>query len=199
MNEPAMKGPTPLPVQEAIRTRCSVRTYAPGKLSWSTVTELLLAAVRAPTAMHEEPWGFAVIQDPGLLKRISEQARRLLADEPHPELLHRGGPALDVFARPDFDVFHGAGTLIVIGSESDGRFVAADCWLAAANLMFEASALGLGTCIIGSALGALNLPEMKTDIGVPDDFTAVAAIVVGTPAGVTAPSPRREPRLLAWT
>ena len=185
-------------VQEAIRQRGSVRAYGPGKLSWSTVTALLGAAVRAPTAMHLEPWSFVVIQNAEILRALSDRARLLFAEEPHPELLHRGGHALDVFTRQDFDVFHGAGTLIVIGSQLEGPFVAADCWLAAANVMLEAHALGLGSCVVGSALSALNLPETKSVLNVPNDFTAIAAIVVGEPAGPITPTPRQEPRVLAW-
>lgn len=190
-------GSTPT-VQEAIRERASVRAYAPGTLSWSTLTTLLAAAVRAPTAMHLEPWAFVVIQNAEVLRALSDRARLLFAEQPHPELLHRGGHALDVFTRHDFDVFHGAGTLVVIGSQQEGPFVAADCWLAAANLMLEAHALGLGSCVIGSALTALNLPETKSILGVPDDFTAIAAITVGKPAEPATPTSRREPRVLAW-
>jgi nitroreductase len=197
-SKPAFKSRSAISVEDAIGQRSSVRAYAPGKLPWTSVKALLSAAVRAPTAMHQEPWAFAVVQDPALLKRISERARQLMADEPHPELLHRGGHVPDVFAEPGFDVFHGAGTLIVIGTQSDGRFAVADCWLAAENLMLRAFAMNLGACVIGSAIGALDLPEVKSEIGLPDDFRTIAPIVVGTPAMPVPPTPRREPRLLAW-
>jgi nitroreductase len=186
-------------VEDAIRLRSSARAYAPDKVPWTAVTSLLSAAVRAPTAMHDEPWAFAVIQDPALLKEISERARKLMADEPHPELLHRGGHALDVFRERGFDVFHGAGTLIIIGTQSEDRFAVADCWLAAENLMLQAFAMNLGTCVIGSAVAALDLPEVKSQVGLPDDFKPIAPIIVGIPAAPAPPTPRRDPRLLAWT
>jgi nitroreductase len=188
----------PKAVQDAIRCRCSVRAYAGGKLPWTILSALLSAAVRAPTALGAEPWAFAVVQNPALLKAISERARMLLADEPHPELLHRRAGAIPMLAVHDFDVFHGAGTLIVIGSDRKGEFVAADCWLAAENLMLQACAMGLGTCVIGSALSALNLPEVKDEIGLPKNFQAFAAIAAGVPAGAALPAARREPRVLAW-
>jgi nitroreductase len=64
--------------------------------------------------------------------------------------------------------------------------------------MLQAVSMGLGTCVIGSAVGALNLPEVKAEIGVPEDFRAIAPIVVGVPAAATQPSARRDPQLLAW-
>lgn len=185
-------------VEDVIRRRASVRAYVPGKLPWATISDILSAAVRASTAMDTQPWAFAVVQDADLLKRISDRARLLFAEEPHPELLHRGVHALDVFSKPDFNVFHDAGTLIVIGSQTQGRFVTADCWLAAGNLMLQACAMGLGTCVIGSAIDALNLSEVKAEIGVPDDFTAIAPVVVGEAAASVPPTPRSEPRVLTW-
>ena len=188
-----------LSVQDAIEQRSSVRSYRLGKLPWVSITALLAAAVRAPTAEHAEPWAFAVVQDTDLLKRVSERARLLFADEPHQALLHQGGRALDIFAKHDFNVFHDAGTLIVIGSESNAPFVSADCWLAAGTLMLAACAMGLGTCVVGSAIAALNLPETKAEMGVPADFTAVVPIVVGIPAGPTSATSRRAPCVIAWT
>ena len=134
---------------EAILARRSVRAYAPDELDRNTVQTLLEAAVRAPTAMHEEPWAFVVVQNRQILKQLSDRAKPLFI-----ERLHRshptGGHAIDTFANPDFNIFHGAGTLIVICAKPSGPFVEADCWLAAENLMLAACAIGLGSCVIGS-------------------------------------------------
>jgi nitroreductase len=46
---------------EAISKRSAVRSYRAEPVDEATVRELLDAAVRAPTAMHAEPWAFAVI------------------------------------------------------------------------------------------------------------------------------------------
>jgi len=83
------------------------------------------------------------------------------------------------FASPDFCVFYDASTLIAIGTKPLGRFVIADCWLSAENLMLPASALGLSTCGIGSAVPALNSPETKSELAIPSDVEIVAPIIVG--------------------
>lgn len=189
----------PMSVLEAIDQRRSVRSYLPHKLDWPTINSLLAAAVRAPTAVHEEPWAFVIVQDPAMLRRISDRARLAFADEPHADLLARGGHALDIFADPQFNIFHNAGTLIIIGTQMTGSFVAADCWLAAENLMLAACATGLASCVIGSAVAALNLGEIKDELGVPSDFVAVAPIVVGMAQGDTTPTFRKAPHVLAWT
>ena len=99
---------------------------------------------------------------------------------------------------PGFDVFYGAGTLIVICARRPDAFAAADCWLAAENLMLAAAALGLGTCCVGAATAALNSAEMRLELAIPPVFTPVAPIVVGVPATPSSPLERRVPDVIAW-
>jgi nitroreductase len=183
---------------EAIHTRRSVRAYSPHALEVATIRALLDAAVRAPTAMHGEPWAFVIVQDRHVLKRLSDRAKVLFAEEARRVHLDRGGHALDIFSHPDFNIFYDASTLIVICGEPVGPFVAADCWLAAENLMLAAHAMGLGTCVIGSALLALDEPGAKSELGIPNSFSAMAAIIAGVPSGETLPTTRKAPNVLAW-
>ncbi len=182
-------------LKDAIGGRCSVRAYSSEKIDKSTLQELMAAAVRAPTAMHAEPCQFAIVQDVSRLKRLSDRAKAVLATDArlHPDRHHA-----DIFAQPDFNVFYNAGTLVIICAKAPGPFVQADCWLAAENLMLSAHALGLGTCVIGSAAAALNLPDLKQELGIPPEAIAVAPIIVGKPRGETGPSARKEPQVLAW-
>ncbi len=183
-------------VKDAIRTRCSVRAYAPVTVERAAVHALLEAAVRAPTAMHEEPWQFLVIQDRGLLKSLSDRAKETLAAEAG--RLHHHGGAFDIVSQPGFNVFYDAGTLIVVCARASGRFEVADCWLAAENLMLAAQAMGLGTCVIGFSVPVLNLPDVKAELGIPAGSTAVAPIIVGTPRGEPTPGARKAPQVVAW-
>lgn len=184
-------------VVDAIFERRSVRSYKPEKLDRATVSTLLASAVRAPTAMHEEPWAFVIVQDRNRLKRLSDRAKELLLAEAGKHA-DRGGHELDFFADPDFNVFYNAGTLIVICGRTAGPYVAADCWLAAENLMLAATSMGLGTCVIGCALLALNTPEWKAELGIPADLSAIAPVIVGVPSEGGAPTSRKEPVILAW-
>jgi nitroreductase len=183
---------------DAIFHRRAVRDYSPRILGQSVIRELLDAAVHAPTAMREEAWAFAVIQDKNLLKRLSDDVKRRKA--PDADGIHplSGGHASDRFTNAEFNAFYNAGTLVVICGKPVGPFVAADCWLAAENLMLAACAEGLGTCPIGLAVEALNTPQWKTELGIPAEMTAIAPIIVGLPAGKTPPVPRKPPEILCW-
>ena len=65
----AAKPDVPMSVMDAIYHRRAVRNYTPRTIARAVLRKLLDAAVHAPTAMHEEPWSFAVIQDKALLNR----------------------------------------------------------------------------------------------------------------------------------
>ncbi len=204
MTATAIKGESA--VLEAIHGRRAVRSYQPKPLDDATVKTLLDAAVQAPTAMHMEPWTFVVVQDRALLKRFSEAAKALLADEAirHRELLRAPGLSRSeehlarMLSDPEFNIFYDAGTLIVICARPKGAFVTADCWLAAENLMLAAYGLGLGSCVIGFAVPLLNTPEARRELQIPADVLAVAPIIVGVPAGVTPAVPRKAPEILSW-
>jgi nitroreductase len=197
--EPAMT------VTDAIARRRAVRAYAPDRLDEATVRALLDAAIHAPTAMHEEPWRFVVIQDPEALRRYSDRAKSMASAEAarQRDLLRvPGGPIapshLDLLLNPGFNIFYNASTLIVICGETRDPFTPADCWLAAENLMLAATARGLGTCTVGFAIGMLNDIEVKEELGIPPDVTAVAPIIVGVPAATTPKVSRKAPVVLRW-
>lgn len=195
-NKPAAGSAAAMTVLDAIHLRRSVRAYSPEPVPKSAVRRLLDAAVQAPTAMHEEPWSFVVIQDRAVLKRLSDRAKEFLDDAPHTLRLH-GTPQTHQF-RPPENVFYDAGTLIAVYGKPMGPFVVADCWLAAQNILLTARALGLGTCVIGLAVSALNTPEWKAELGVPAESTAYAPIIVGIPSKETPAAGRRDPEILSW-
>ena len=198
MRLPVYDKPQKRTIFEAILARHSVRSYTEQTLDDSTIQTLLEAAVRAPTAMHEEPWAFAVVQNRQLLKQLSDRAKPLFVEEARHRNAHGAHHSFEHFTRADFDIFHGADTLILICAKQVSPFVVADCWLAAENLMLAAAAMGLGSCVIGSAVAALNIFKVKTDLGIPHEYTVIAPIIVGVPARETPVTTRKEPQVLSW-
>ena len=189
-------------IMDVIHQRRSVRAYEVRQPSASLVRELLEAAVHAPTAMHHEPWGFAIVQDRATLKRYSDLAKKMQR-EPSAAVgwgssgqLHGEHPAM--LDDPAFNIFYDAGTLIAICVRQEGPFAEADCWLAAQNLMLAATAKGLGSCCIGFAVRVLNTPKVKRELGVPAEGAVVAPVIVGYPRGATPGVPRKAPEILAW-
>lgn len=198
MPQAAIKSETAMSALDAIYQRRSVRHYSSEVIKKETIEALLDAAVHAPTAMHEEPWAFAVIQDKALLKRLSGVTKALVREEAKTYDEVRAKHMLEIVNQPDFNVFYNAGTLIVTYGRFDGPFVAADCWLAAENLMLAARAMGLGSCVIGFAVPGLNTEGSKRELGIPAEYTAYAPIIIGVPSGETSSVPRKKPEVASW-
>ena len=184
---------------EAIFARRATRSFKPDLVAEDAIHTLLSAAVRAPTAMHAEPWCFAVVQDREVLRRISDRAKALAVEH---RLIASAAPAPTRASAglfdPAFNIFYDAGTLIVICSRTIGAFATADCWLAAQTLMLAATSIGLATCPIGFAVDALQDPAIKTALDIPPGVTAIVPIVVGVAAGAVPASSRRDPQILCW-
>ena len=190
-----------LSVLDAIVQRRAVRNYLPEPVPRPVVQRLIDLAILAPSAVNQQPWAFAVIEDRSTLDRLAEGAKELLlAEPPGPQVLGSGLPALahlrEAIAEPGYDLFHGAPTLIVIyATEAHG---VPDCYLAGENLMLAALALGLGTCPIGLSLPILQLPEVKAELEVEEGWIAALPMVVGYPAGATPATKRRPARITTW-
>ena len=184
-------------LKQAISSRHAVRSYTRESVREQDVRRLLEAAVRAPNARNEQPWSFVIVQNRDLLQRYSDLTKAQLSASPR----NAAFPAVRALLNsPSFDVFHGAGTLVVICGNADNEYAEADCWLAAENLMLTACDLGFGTCPVGSAISCLNSETVKRELGIPTNIDAIAPIVVGYPDGPPSlPTPRAAPRILSFT
>ena len=169
--------------ERAIFEQQPVQSYRIDDVAPGTVKRLVRAATVAPTTHQSAPWAFAIVQDRDVLRRYSARIRA-----------SRNGST----SATDDDVFHNAGTLVVICSKLPAQVGEADCWLAAENLMLAAHSMGLGTCAINAVLPLLNTPDVKQELQIPPDITAVAAVVVGVPAEPPAVRVRAVPEILAW-
>jgi nitroreductase len=185
-------------VIDSIYKRHSVRDYSAELVSEANIHALLYAAIQAPSAMHQEPWAFAVIQDKKMLKRISKAAKQYALSEMDETVSKEAKEIQGMASKPDFNIFYNAGTLIVIYGKPLGEFAEADCWLAAQNLMLAAYGSNLGSCVIGLSVPVLNSLAWKTELQIPEEMTAYAPIIVGHLAEETSKTSRNPPEVLCW-
>ena len=180
---------------ELIKKRRSVREYEDAVVPLSLIKELIADACEAPNAGNRQPWGFIVIANRGMMKRISDESKKnLLADMKGLE-----SPMLRLY-RPvlkdkNFNVFYNAPCLVYITGPEDVHSAAADCSLAGAYLMLSAADKGLGTCWVD--LGShIKDPALREDIGLPEDHRIVATIIIGYPRTTPSRPARNKPRIL---
>jgi nitroreductase len=181
---------------DALYKRRSVRAYTFQKVDKATIETLLAAAVQAPSAMNTQPWVFGIVQDRDLLQQWSDRAKKFELDRMTPEsplYEHRSA-----FEDPNYNIFYDASTLIILYARPVTAWAAEDCCLAGQNLMLAACHLGLGTCVIGLARAWLNQPEVKRELGVPEEYEAVFPVILGYPREPAKPVPRNAPEVLFW-
>ena len=104
----------------------------------------------------------------------------------------------DFLADPKVNICYGAPACIVVFSKPGGVTPDYDCSMAAHDIMLTAVNQGLGTCWCGFLGLLLNVPEVKREFGVPDDYRVVAPILIGRPQGDIPPVPKNPPEILFW-
>ena len=179
---------------DSIYGRRAVRDFSDAPVATEQINLLIDAAVHAPNAMDKQRWAFVVIRDPGLLTRISAEAKVLTLKmiESNRDL----APFRNFLSSAQFNIFYNAPVLILICGTENDRFVEQDCCLAAENLMPAAHANGLGTCWIGFAEAWLNRPEAKKEIGIPANYRPIAPIILGHPRTRPPAPPRHRPDIV---
>ncbi len=195
---------SPISIQDenvfsVIRNRRSTRSYLAKPVSRELIKSLIELSIQAPSAMNLQPWSFVVIQNPSVLKDLSDHAKKKLFKNPEvsKEFNVHGHQYLN---DSHFNIFYDAPVLIVICAKEEGndQFSAeADCYLAGENLMLSATGMGLATCPIGLALDSLCEQGWKKRLGIPGDYTPVLPIIVGYPSESTPPI-HRNPPIIKW-
>ncbi len=181
---------------EAIYQRRSVRHFTDVPVPPGLVHDLIAAATQAPSAMNQQPWAFAVVRGRARLDAYSERAKEyLLSVLPQNLSLHVRAGTLASF---EYNIFHGASTLVIICAKPLPHHPEEDCCFAAQNFMLAAHGLGLGTCAIGFARRWMNQPEIKAELGIPETYSVVLPIVVGWPARKPQAPGRLAPEIACW-
>ena len=162
---------------------------------------ILMAGINAPSAMNGQPWHFTAITDAAVLEQIAGDmsfggmppAGMMPPDDAMPEGAFPGDMNLELPkgaespAAPPAAPVSGASKagltdapLSIVVSCADGSEL--DAGLACQNMSVTAQLLGYGTKIISSptiALNGANQAEYKTLLGIPENQTAVAILLVG--------------------
>jgi nitroreductase len=151
--------------------RRSVRNFATGDVSESAVTDMLEAAMAAPSAACKDPWEFIVIRD--IIQR-GEIAEGL----PNGKFLAQA--AVGIVVCGNLEKAH-AGEL---------SYLLQDCSAAIENLLLAAQGLGYGACWLGVHPRQERVTLLRTLLDIPDHVLPVGIAAIGVPAVMPAPRTR---------
>lgn len=167
-------------LQEAIRTRRSVRQFTDEKVPHALLEQVVELAAWAPSWKNTQISRYIAIEDPELLKAVC-------------------GYVSDFNAR----IIEGCKTLVVqtfvtgrCGFERDGSFSTDredgwqyyDCGIAAQTFSLAAHDLGLGSVI----MGVFDRKGLENFLQIPEGQEIMALIAVGYPAAPNGAGPKRK-------
>ncbi len=154
-------------VEEAIRTKRAVRSYAERSLPEPVIRSILHAGRLAPSARNRQPWHFIAITDRAVLSSLTA-----------------AGPYVDFVAESALSV------AILTPPPGEAETILFDAGQAAAFMQLRAWELGVVSC-----LGSVHEQGIARQLlGYPNDLYFRIVIAFGYPRTVAVKPPRRGGR-----
>jgi len=147
--------------QWLITNRQSVRGYMSEMVEKDKLERILEAGRLSPSACNAQPWKFIVVDEPELKNRIAEATSNKVIGINH---YTKQAPVHIVMVLEPANFNSNFGSFV-----KDKNLPLIDLGIAAAQLCLQATAEGLGTCILGwfnerAVKKLLNIPKSKRPI-----------------------------------
>lgn len=150
-------------VFEAIANRKSIRKFSPQDIDDNLIGLMLYMTTRAPSAGNTQEWEFVVVKEPELKEKLAIAALR--------QDFVRLAP-VDIVVCANLEKIHSK-----YGTRGEYLYAAQDTANATMLLMITATALGLGTCWVGS----FDEDRVKAILDLPDTVRPMVIVPVGYP------------------
>jgi len=161
-------------IWQAIRNRHSVRSFDPEAIDFATVSKILEAAIRAPSAGNRQPWHFVVVRDQKIKEALAAAAngQRFVAEAP---------VVIVICADPERSASR-------YGDRGRVLYCLQDTAAATSYILLAATALDLGSCWVG----AFDERAAAEALQLSANLRPVAMVPIGRPQYSTGNrSPRR--------
>jgi nitroreductase len=154
---------------ELFNTRQSVRNYTSQQVDEEVIERCIEAARLAPSACNSQPWKFIVVTD----TEIRQQLDSMLVTPPlGMNKFAAEAPVLVVVVRENPNLTSKIGELL-----RDKTYTLMDVGMATLQFCLQATAEGLGTCI----MGWFNEKQVKKLLNIPSSKRAELVISMGYP------------------
>jgi nitroreductase len=155
---------------EAILSRRSIRKYTGETIPEDTLTELLKAAMNAPSAHNGQPWSFVVITERKILDAVPDF-------HPYASMLKSAPAAIAVCG----------------DSKADPLFWEQDCSAATENILLASHALGLGAVWLAIHPYAERVQGIRKMLALPENIVPLCLVSIGHPNEQKPPGQRYDP------
>lgn len=147
-----------LDILEHIMMRRSIRSYLEQEVEEQKITQLLKAAMAAPTACNNQPWEFIVVNDKEVLDKLK--------------------------SRLTFGKYNAPVAIVVCGNMELAKgghenYWVQDCSAAMENILLAASGLGLGAIWIGVYPLPSVIKPVREVLNIPEHVVPLSIAYVG--------------------
>lgn len=195
------------PLVGLMGSRRSCRNFSDKRVDPETMADLSKIGTTAPSGTNSQGWVFTIIPNRSEVIKLAERIggffrnlnrlaektvlRKCLKILGRPQLndyfneyYESVQEALDDWKKSGEDrLFHGAQALIIVSSKPGASCPREDAMLATQNMLLAAHGMGLGTCLIGFAVAAMEKNKtIKQDLGICLSETICSVIALGYPA-----------------
>ncbi|RPH52960.1 MAG: 4Fe-4S dicluster domain-containing protein [Desulfobacteraceae bacterium] len=189
-----------------MRSRRSCRNYRETPVDRNMLEDLVKIGITAPSGTNSQGWTFTILPARGSVHFLANQVARYfkelnnMAEKSHLRLFMKltGNKELDFYYKNYYErvketlsewedtgrdrLFHGATSAIIVGCKPGSTCPAEDALLATQNILLGAHSMGLGSCLIGFAVSAMQRdPKIKLAAGIPANERIYAVIALGWP------------------
>lgn len=140
--------------------RTSIRKYLPQKIEENKISEILRAAMAAPSAGNQQPWEFYVVRE-------KEKLQQLAGTSPYAGCTAEAPVAFVACYRRNCRM---------------PEYAQIDLSAATENLLLKADELGLGAVWLGIAPLQERMDAVRKVLEIPEELEAFAIIPCGYPA-----------------
>lgn len=150
-----------------MKRRQSERKYLDLPVEKEKIERIVEAGRISPSACNGQPWHFIVVDDPGLRQEVAAATESAVL---RMNSFVREAPVLIVVVREKSNLTSRAGDLI-----KQKNYSLIDIGIATASIVYQATAEGLGTCIIGW----VDDRRIRKVLGIPASRKVELVITVG--------------------
>ena len=153
-------------VKQAIYERRAYRSLEPVKITEELIRDLAESARLAPSCFNNQPWRFAFVYEPEILKKLHSALSR------GNEWAQAGSMIIAVFSKKDYDC-------IIKGRE----YYLFGLGMATAFIILRATELGL----VAHPIAGYHEERVKEVLSIPDEMTVITLVIVGKQSKTISP------------
>jgi nitroreductase len=182
--------------------RRSIRTYKTGQITEAELEAVLQAGIYAPSAGSRQSAIIVVCQNDELNTALGKINKAAFKGRMSTETAYisKEQPSIADNAAIQSG-FYGAPTVLTLFAPKNFLYSAADCYVAAQNIMLAAHSLGVGSCMVARAEDTFSNEvgrRLQKEWGIDETYEAKIHVTLGYPDYAKPPTakPRKDGRII---